>query len=159
MTVDNAFVARYRDVVRTIAARYKTYGCLELEDLIQEGYIGLIIAAERYEDNYGIRFASYAAWWVRKYITEAIRRYGYSVTLPQHRPDEHVYTEPLDRVVAADEDKLLTYEDILRSREPQPDETLEMQEAFRAYKIAKNHAKMKKKRFDFGKWHQKYVNK
>lgn len=159
MMVDNDFVKRYRGVVRTIAAQYKGYRCLEQDDLIQEGYLGLIIAAERYDESRNIRFESYAAWWIRKYITDAIRCYDYIVTLPQHRPDEHVYTEPLDRVVAADEDELLTYEDILRSHDPQPDETLEMQEALRAYKIAKNHAKMNKKRFDVGKWHQKYVNK
>lgn len=159
MIVDNDFVKRYHGVVRTIAAQYKAYGCLEQNDLIQEGYLGLIIAAERFDPTRNIRFTSYAAWWIRKYITEAIRCYGYIITLPQRRPDEHVYTEPLDRIVDCDNGELLTYEDILRSHDTQPDKALEMKEALEAYIIAKNHAKMQKKRFDVGKWHQKYVNK
>lgn len=154
----NNIVLNHMYIARAIAHQYR-HTHLEPADLIQEGAIGLILAAERFDPSRNIRFESYAAWWVRKYITEAIRRYGYIITLPQHRPDEHVYTEPLDRVVDSDNGELLTYEDILRSHDTQPDKALEMKEALEAFIIAKNHAKKQKKRFDVGKWHQKYVNK
>jgi len=49
---------------------------LDEEDLLHEGYIGLLRAAKRYEPDRGIRFATYARWWVRAQITRAIDEGG-----------------------------------------------------------------------------------
>ena len=51
-------------------------------DLVQEGYIGLLNAARRYEPSRGIRFSTYAKWWVRAQMTRAIDHTGRPVRLP-----------------------------------------------------------------------------
>jgi RNA polymerase sigma factor (sigma-70 family) len=52
------------------------------EDLIQEGYIGLLRAARRYDPDRGIRFTTYARWWVRAQMTRALETAGRMVRLP-----------------------------------------------------------------------------
>ena len=51
-------------------------------DLVQEGYIGLLRAAKRFEPDRGIRFSTYARWWVRAQMTRAIDHTGRPVRLP-----------------------------------------------------------------------------
>lgn len=52
------------------------------EDLVQEGYIGLLRAARRFDPDRGIRFTTYARWWVRAQMTRAIETTGRTVRLP-----------------------------------------------------------------------------
>ncbi len=51
-------------------------------DLVQEGYIGLLRAAKRFEADRNIRFSTYARWWVRAQMTRAIDHHGRPVRLP-----------------------------------------------------------------------------
>ncbi len=60
-------------LVVKIAKRYQ-YGAASLEDLIEEGNIGLMEAARRFDPTRGVRFGSYASWWIRKYIRAAVSR-------------------------------------------------------------------------------------
>ena len=55
---------------------------MDEEDLVQEGYIGLLRAAKRFDPDRGIRFSTYARWWVRAQVTRAIDHTGRPVRLP-----------------------------------------------------------------------------
>ncbi|MAK65009.1 MAG: RNA polymerase factor sigma-32 [Maricaulis sp.] len=60
-------------LVVALAARYKRYG-LPFADLIQEGNIGLMKAADRFEPSRDVRFATYASWWIRSTIQDYVLR-------------------------------------------------------------------------------------
>ena len=69
--------------VVTIANRYKQSG-IPLEDLINEGNIGLIEAVQRFDPDRGTRFITYAVWWIRKSILAAIAN-GSLIRVPQYQ--------------------------------------------------------------------------
>ncbi len=64
-----------------VAKRYQNLG-LRLSDLIDEGNLGLIKAAERYDETRGFKFISYAVWWVRQSILLALAEQGSIIRLP-----------------------------------------------------------------------------
>jgi RNA polymerase primary sigma factor len=70
-------------LVVSVAKRYRGMG-LPFEDLIQEGNIGLIKAAERFNPELGNRFSTYAIWWIRQAIGRAIDDKGRAIRLPVH---------------------------------------------------------------------------
>lgn len=70
--------------VVTVAKKYQNMG-LPLSDLISAGNIGLIIAAKRFDETRGIKFCSYAVWWIRQYILQSIAKEGRTVTLPANQ--------------------------------------------------------------------------
>ena len=63
-------------------ARKLTGPFMDEADLVQEGYIGLLRAAKRFDPERGIRFSTYARWWVRAQMTRAIDHTGRPVRLP-----------------------------------------------------------------------------
>ena len=67
--------------VVSVANRNKGSG-LPLLDLINEGNIGLIRAARRFDPDRGVRFITYAVWWVRRAITQALSEQAHMVRLP-----------------------------------------------------------------------------
>lgn len=72
--------ANLRFVV-SVANQYKRYG-MELPDLISEGNIGLVRAAELFDETRGFKFISYAVWWIRQSIMTALANNGNIVRVP-----------------------------------------------------------------------------
>ena len=66
-----------------VARRYAG-GDLEISDLVQEGVIGVIRAADRFDASRGVPFAAYASWWLRQSMQQAIAEQSRAVRLPTH---------------------------------------------------------------------------
>lgn len=93
---------------------------LEFEDLLQEGVLGLIRAAERFDETRGFKFINYASWWIRRFITNAINTKPLLIKVPLnvqtlHRKiwnfktnyeNKNGYLPPITEIDIDDEDNL-----------------------------------------------------
>ena len=83
--------ANLRFVV-SVAKQYQNQG-LSLPDLINEGNLGLIRAAQKFDETRGFKFISYAVWWIRQSILKAICEKSRPIRLPLNRANELVRIE------------------------------------------------------------------
>lgn len=84
----NSFVKANLRLVVSIARRFN-HGRMPLQDLIQEGNIGLMKAVDRFDYRKGFRFSTYGSWWIRHAISRAIADKGREVRLPVHMIDAY----------------------------------------------------------------------
>lgn len=82
----NKLVAHNMRLVVSIARKYKGTG-LGFQDLVQEGGIGLMKAAEKFDPNKGFRFSTYATYWIRQTISRAIAEQNRVIRIPVHMID------------------------------------------------------------------------
>ncbi len=103
-------VKRNLRFVISVAKKYQNRG-MALTDLIGEGNLGLMTAARKFDPDQGVKFISYAVWWIRQSILAALARQGRTVRVPLNR------TADLSRIIRTAE----TLRQDLQ-REPTPEE-------------------------------------
>lgn len=124
-------------LVARIANRHKGQG-VPLDDLIQEGNIGLLEAARNFRPNHERGFVPYASLWIRKYMNEAVAKTGRVIRLP-HNQEYEIYKakmrgeDPdiptrvsLDKPIGEDKDSTLA--DMILNSMPQVEIEIEMEE-------------------------------
>jgi RNA polymerase primary sigma factor len=113
--LDKMVKANLRFVV-SVAKQYQNQG-LSLGDLINEGNVGLVKAAMRFDETRGFKFISYAVWWIRQCIMQAIAEQSRVVRLPLNRVGT---LNKLNRTFSSLEQKF--------QRDPSPEEIAEVME-------------------------------
>lgn len=86
--------------VVNVAKKYKNNG-IPLEDLINEGNLGLMTAVDKFDIDKGYHFISYAVWWIRQSILKAVCEKSRSIRLPLNRANELVQIQKAKREITA----------------------------------------------------------
>jgi RNA polymerase primary sigma factor len=119
--------------VISVAKKYQGRG-LPLSDLIQQGNLGLVTAAIKFDPDQGVKFISYAVWWIRQAILSALAHHGRSVRVPLNRAAELSKILKMRQSLKVMLDREPTSEEIARKLEMNP-QTVEMLEALNAGEV------------------------
>src|SRR6185369_9535969 len=119
-----------------MAGPYARRSAISLEDLVQDGTVGLMHAIERFEPDRGIRFATYATWWIRAYLLRSLLDGTRLVRAGRGRQDRwrffHGQAPPpelsLDAPLGAAEDAGSMLDTLADVTNPRPDEAAEQAE-------------------------------
>lgn len=111
--------ANLRFVV-SVAKQYRNQG-LPLSDLISEGNIGLVKAAEKFDETKGFKFITFAVWWIRQSIMKAISEHGRVVRLPNNQNQFLLQIRKIERQYEQEENRPATIDEIADALETDPE--------------------------------------
>jgi RNA polymerase primary sigma factor len=125
----DALVQRNLRLVVDVAKRYLGRGMIFL-DLVQEGNIGLMKAAERFDYTRGFKFSTYATWWIRQGITRAVADQSRTIRVPVHTNEASTKIAKAAQRLAQQLDREPTFEEIGQELEMTSERVKETIEAF-----------------------------
>ena len=110
--LDTLVKANLRFVV-SVAKQYQGQG-LKLSDLINEGNLGLVKAAKRFDETRGFKFISYAVWWIRQSIMQALAEQSRIVRLPLNKIGSISKIKKIYARLEQDEQRMPTHKEIAK---------------------------------------------
>ena len=113
------------------ARRYQGHG-LSMEDLVQEGMLGLIRAVEKFDWRRGFKFSTYGTLWIRQAIQRGLQNHGRTIRVPVHVAQRQVKVRKLESELSAKLQREPTDEEIAAVAELPLDEVIELRELNRA---------------------------
>lgn len=125
----DALVQRNLRLVVDVAKRYLGRG-MNFLDLVQEGNIGLMKAAERFDYTRGFKFSTYATWWIRQGISRAVADQSRTIRVPVHTNEASTKIAKTAQRLAQQLDREPTFEEIGQRLEMTGDRVKETIEAF-----------------------------
>ncbi|MBV8431741.1 MAG: RNA polymerase sigma factor RpoD/SigA [Solirubrobacterales bacterium] len=113
------------------ARRYQGHG-LSMEDLVQEGMLGLIRAVEKFDWRRGFKFSTYGTLWIRQAIQRGLQNHGRTIRVPVHVAQRQVKVRKLESELSAKLQREPTDEEIAAVADLPVDEVMELRELNRA---------------------------